>query len=211
MKTIVTIGIGLALLGSASFGVESKQASRDWSLFERKDSPTLGNCRLLQPNITDRNDRFCPNTYGVAYKGYLISSTCYNTLSEAMNVMKATSSCTKSGRLDRCSLLFPNHTDKTDRFCAHSYGVTYQDYLADQTCFTNLDSAYAAMEATTSCGKEPKHGYCKIIFPNRTDNNDRFCSNKFGVTYEDVIIDGNCYSTIDEAFGAMESNDVCRD
>jgi len=65
---------------------------KDLSACREKDS--FGSCKILYPNAVDRaNIKLNWDQYGVTYNGFLISSTRYDGIQDAINAMKNTSSC----------------------------------------------------------------------------------------------------------------------
>ena len=211
------LGINVADLKAASlknptvvkFATENIHApTREVSF---KDPDLLGNCQILYPNRTDKNNKYCGETsFGVAYNGFLDRNMCYDSLDAAIKAMRATSSCSKMPIRENCTILYPNRTDKNNTYCGEtSFGVAYNGFLDRNLCYESIDKAMAAMEETTSCLKDDVLNGLKLLYPNHTDKNNTYCGGtSFGVTYKGFLVRNACYNSIDKAMAAMEAFDA---
>ncbi len=201
----------LVVASSLSFSEQGvvKLASHATKSAETMASPVFGDCKILNPLTTDRNDRYCSAGYGVTYNGFLISNDCYSTMTEAMRTMRASPSCEKDDDLANCSIVYTLRIDETNRYCSQGFGVSYKGFMTTNSCYANLDAAFTAMESTRACAKDVAYGDCRISFPNRLDNHNRYCNRSYGILYDGLILDNQCYDTVDKAFSVMEQSEVC--
>ncbi|MCB0356187.1 MAG: hypothetical protein KDD40_04230 [Bdellovibrionales bacterium] len=112
---------------------------------------SLGRCELIKKNEKDSSGRYCDNTYGFTYRGYIVNNTCYNSIQRAAEVMEATSVCYKRSRRGNCELAMPNQRDNNQRYCENSYGVLYKGYIANNTCYHDINSAMTVMYDANYC------------------------------------------------------------
>jgi hypothetical protein len=163
----------------------------------------FGNCSILPPNTSDNNRHYCPETnYGIVYNNFLIANTCYSTIFSAIDAMKSSSACLRSTQLGHCDILPPNRLDNNRRYCPDTnYGVTYNNFLmSNSSCYESLEKAMNAMESSTACLREDRLGDLNILYPNRLDNNRRYCQGvSFGLLYKGTLAENICYMSIDAA------------
>lgn len=168
----------------------------------------MAECEILKPNQADNNGRYCSGTnFAVTYKGFLTTDSCYPTLKEALVAKKSMPACEMRSSTGNCEILFSGRADNNGKYCSGvSFAVTYNGYIAEDTCHTSLDKAMNAMDMTLSCKKSPRNGKLSILYPGRADNNGHYCSGvAFAVTYDGYLIEDVCHTTIDKAMAAMES------
>jgi hypothetical protein len=111
-----------------------------------------------------------------------------------------------------CEILKPNSADRNERYCSGTnYGVTYNGFMASDSCYTTLKEALYAMRSMPACDRSPVKGNCSILNPNRADKNDRYCSGTtFAVTYNGFMAEDACHTSIDKAMAAMDSIQSCK-
>jgi ferredoxin-like protein FixX len=167
-------------------------------------------CRVLNPNQSDANNRYCDGGFGVTYKGFLTSNRCYNSLDKAIEAIRDMHACKRESNHGNCSILFSNQRDANQQFCDQSFGVEINGFVTNGLCYDTLDEAMQAMDETISCTSLLSQGGCEIQYPNRRDQNRRYCDKSFGVTYNGFNINNLCYKTVDEALSVMQASVACQ-
>lgn len=111
-----------------------------------------------------------------------------------------------------CELLKPNTADNNGRYCSGTnYGITYNGFLASDSCYTSLKEAVQTMRVMPACDRSPVKGNCSILNPNRSDKNGRYCSGTtFAVTYNGFMAEDECHTSIDKAMSAMDMIQSCK-
>ena len=112
---------------------------------------TSGGCQILQPSQRDHAQRYCNNTYGVSYYGFVVDGTCYQSADSALSKMHSTRSCLSYPAQGRCALLQHGQRDRNGRYCDNAYGVAYDGAIVNNTCYYSLDTAMNLMQTAQYC------------------------------------------------------------
>ncbi|MGE3973211.1 MAG: hypothetical protein AB7F59_01650 [Bdellovibrionales bacterium] len=168
-------------------------------------------CQLTQPGQRDITGRYCTQGYGVIYDGYIVDNACHSTIQGAYDARRFLRACSypPPAREGYCELLPPTRRDYSQRFCPTGHAFTYGGYIVDNACFTNIDRALEQMRITTSCNKFSRTRNCEILQPKVRDRNNRWCETSYGVAYQGVIVNNQCYFRLDDAINAMERSAYC--
>jgi hypothetical protein len=172
----------------------------------------VGRCSLYFPSERDSTNRYCDLSYGINFQGQILDNTCYKGIDAAIRVMQQSNSCAQVNTQNYCTVLTPNIRDRAGRYCNGSYGVEYDGYIVDNTCYFQADAAFAKANQTAACNIRPPYysGRCSILNPAVRDRANRFCDNSYGVNFDGYILDNTCYQSIDAAINTIQSNGLCR-
>lgn len=172
--------------------------------------PYYGSCFVANPGERDAIGRYCSTGYGIMFNGHILNGTCYYEIDAAFRAMQSARVCNEPIQYGACSITQPGQLDLGDRKCANGYGVLYNGYIVDNTCFFEADGALSKMHSTMACTQSPSYGRCTIMQHNQLDRNGRKCANSYGVAYDGVIMNNTCYFQIDAAIRQMLSSAACR-
>jgi hypothetical protein len=183
-------------------------------------SAFAGECSLVPPGQSDKNNHACsdPSAWGLAFEGYFFGdSPCYSSVDDARSAMFNSYACRQAGSYyGSCNLVPPGTSDQNNHSCSDptAWGVAFQGYFeGDSPCYSDADAAMQAMVGTNACTQPMQRGHCSLLAPGLSDASSRACSDPtaWGVTYNGSFIsDSPCYSSVESAMEAMNSDRACR-
>jgi uncharacterized Fe-S cluster protein YjdI len=117
-------------------------------------------CSIINPNSRDGSGRFCNNSYGVNFGGYILNNTCYFNLNDAYSSMQFSNVCTLAPPVIQgaCRIFNPSERDNTNHFCNASYGILFQGAITNQTCYMNIEDAISQMQSSPYCNSSDGGG-----------------------------------------------------
>ncbi|MEQ1664167.1 MAG: hypothetical protein ABL927_02185 [Bdellovibrionales bacterium] len=181
----------------------------------RRNAVTMANgyssCYVARPEERDMIGRYCQSGYPIIYDGYVVNDTCFDNIQKAFDYMNNLSVCKEPAPyyVGNCVVTNPNVRDQANRYCNGEYGFSYYGYIVDSACDQKIEDLIARMESTSSCYEYAQYGVCQISFPNQKDFRNRYCNNSYGVSYNNQIVNDDCYASLDAAMAAMKSFDFC--
>lgn len=110
-----------------------------------------GYCRLVHPNQRDGQGSYCENSHSFTYLGYLAKQVCYNAVDTALDLMFNSYACYQQPVKGACRILVPGQRDNANRYCDKTWGVTYNGYIINNTCFYDAGDATKAMNSYGFC------------------------------------------------------------
>lgn len=167
-------------------------------------------CEIQYPNRTDKNNRYCDNSYGVLFNGFSINSKCYDSADKALEILRGAAVCEYGDSRGSCSIQYPDRTDSNRRYCNRTFGVLFNGFSMNSKCYSTADEALSVMLSANVCIASPVQKACSIQYPDRTDNNRRYCDRAYGVLFNGFSLNGKCYSTADEALKVMQDDVACQ-
>jgi len=116
-------------------------------------SPPLfrGHCEVLFPTEKDVINRFCPDSYGVSYFGYIVNNLCYQTIDRALDIMNSLEACYDQPYYGSCRVSQPKEIDADGKYCNNTYGVMYRGRILNQRCYSTIERAMSSMKSSNIC------------------------------------------------------------
>jgi hypothetical protein len=108
-----------------------------------------------------------------------------------------------------CRVANPYEHDAIGRYCPNGYGVMWDGYILDDSCYAGIDTAFQVMDRARVCHEPTVLAACEIIQPNTRDRGQRYCNKMYGVSYYGFIVDNVCFQNADSALDKMRSVASC--
>jgi hypothetical protein len=183
-------------------------------------SAFAGECSLVPPGHSDKNNHSCVDSsaWGLAFEGYFFGdSPCFSSVDAAKQAMWNSYACRQAGSYyGSCNLVPPGTSDRSNHSCVDgtAWGLAYNGYFnGDSPCFSDVDAAMNAMVSSQACLQPAQRGRCSLLPPGLSDASGKSCvdGTAWGVTYSGSFIsDSPCYSSVDAAMNAMNTDFACR-
>jgi len=169
-------------------------------------------CYISSNGQKDSAGRYCDQTYGISYDGYIVNNLCYYRLETAYETMDKMLFCYNPPPLrnGRCKISNPKEKDEINRYCDKAYGVTYRRSIVNNQCYYKIENAIRYMNSSRFCYRRPRTPFCHILNPGRKDRSGRYCDKAYGIAHRGQIVNNTCYFKIENAITNMESYGFCR-
>lgn len=123
--------------------------------------------------------------------------------------LNATPDSSDTSKSVGCSILPTGQRDSIGRYCSTGYGVLWNGYVLNNTCYYDINAAYTTMRAARVCNEQTSYGGCQIVQPSQRDQAQRYCNNAYGVSYYGFIVDNTCFQNADSALSRMHTTRAC--
>jgi hypothetical protein len=108
-----------------------------------------------------------------------------------------------SSKYKKCKVTEPGQSDSKGFTCEKTFGITYNKYFINDSCYNTLIEAEQVMKSSGVCNRKSSIGDYKILFTGQGDKARYECKTGFGIMYKGYFLDSNCYSTLSDAMDQL--------